>query len=301
MGQTKAQTALIICNLVVFIIGVVLNSLSIYPGYKSIFPKQTGKVSDEHPTEVTPAGSTFAIWGAIYIWQGIWILYSLTLPCRSRAGDISSVYFYGFYILATLLNFTWLLVWSREYLGISFALLAMLALSLNGALFFAYRGLHNYIIKFPDFEEVLVLPNKVDVWCTRFLVINGIVFYATWTTIATLLNLTITLQYDFEANPSTVASVALAILLCIVLGWFALENFVLEKYLRFTFSEYITLIIGMSGILKRQWTDGHGNQAFILAILVISIILFIARVALIVYKEKKSLHEGENLRLIVRM
>ena len=295
MGQSKAQIALIICNFLVFIVTLVFNYLA--RNNKTVFPKGTGEVSREHPTEITPASSTFAIWAAIYIWQTVWIIYTLTPLCRPRAGNILPTYFYGFYALSSVLNFTWLLVWSREYLGISFAILALASLSLDGALFFAYRGLNNYLAKFPNNEE---LPNKVDVWCTRFLVINGVVFYATWTTIATLVNMTITLQYDFKANSSTVASVALAILLCIVLGWFILENFVLERHLRFTFSEYITLIIGLSGILKKQWTDGHGNQAFVLAILVISILLFIARITLIVYKEKKNMHEGENYKLIVR-
>ena len=295
MAQSKAQIALIISNLLVFIVTVVFNSLSTTKS--KIFPKATGEISGENSTQITPAGSTFAIWGAIYIWQAVWIIYSLTLICRPRAANILSPYFYGLYTLSSLFNLTWLLVWARGYLGIAFAIIAMLALSLDGALFFAYRGLNNYLAKFPNDES---LPNKIDVWCTRFLVINGVVFYATWVTIATLLNMTITLQYDFNANGSTVASVALTILLCIVLAWFILENVVLEKYLRFTFSEYLTLIIALSGILKKQWTDGHGNQAFVLAILIIASLLLLARIGFIFYKEKKNIHKGENMKLILR-
>ena len=295
MGQSKVQIVSIICNLVVFIVTIVFNRL---PKPSKIFPNQVGEVSRDNPNDIKPTRSTFAIWPAIYTWQAIWIIYTLSLLLRPRAGNILPVYFYGFYSLSSVLNVTWLLVYSRGYLGISFAVLAMIALSLDGALFFGYRGLNNYLAKFPNDES---LPNKIDVWCTRFLVINGIVFYATWTTIATLLNMTTTLQYDFKANPSTVGSVALAILLCIVLGWFVLENFTLENYLRFTFSEYITLIIALSGILKRQWTDGHGNQAFVLTILIITILLFIARIALIVYKEKKDINKEDNLKLIVRI
>ncbi len=33
------------------------------------FNKSTAQVSDENPTEFTPAGPTFSLWGLIYTWQ----------------------------------------------------------------------------------------------------------------------------------------------------------------------------------------------------------------------------------------
>lgn len=34
-----------------------------------LFNKSTAQVSDENPTEFTPAGPTFSLWGLIYSWQ----------------------------------------------------------------------------------------------------------------------------------------------------------------------------------------------------------------------------------------
>ena len=34
-----------------------------------LFDKSTAQVSDENPTEFTPAGPTFSLWGLIYTWQ----------------------------------------------------------------------------------------------------------------------------------------------------------------------------------------------------------------------------------------
>ena len=33
------------------------------------FNKSTAQISDENPTEFTPAGPTFGLWGLIYSWQ----------------------------------------------------------------------------------------------------------------------------------------------------------------------------------------------------------------------------------------
>ena len=34
-----------------------------------LFNKSTAQISDENPTEFTPAGPTFSLWGLIYSWQ----------------------------------------------------------------------------------------------------------------------------------------------------------------------------------------------------------------------------------------
>ena len=37
--------------------------------FLELFNKSTAQVSDENPTEFTPAGPTFSLWGLIYSWQ----------------------------------------------------------------------------------------------------------------------------------------------------------------------------------------------------------------------------------------
>ena len=48
---------------------------------------------------------------------------------------------------------------------------------------------------------------------------NGLALYATWTTVATLVNLTIVLDYDAEMLPENAATVTLSVLTCILLAW----------------------------------------------------------------------------------
>jgi hypothetical protein len=58
-----------------------------------------------------------------------------------------------------------------------------------------------------------------DLWLTRILVLNGLLFYNTWTTIASLINLAAAMQYDGGVNGSTSAYVALALLTATVLTY----------------------------------------------------------------------------------
>ena len=281
MAVSKAKTAAIAINLVVFIIVTILNYFSTKSG--KVFPKATGKVSDDYQTEVTPAGSTFAIWGFIYIYQLAWVIYSLTLLCRN-APDILPTSFYVSFTFATIFNLSWLLVWSREHLGLAFVFIALIGIFLEASLYFSFTSLERYIEKLRSGESP---PSATDVWCIRMLVHNGIIFYTTWVTVATCLNMTIVLQYDLEANGSKAALGSLIILFLIIVVWFLLENFVFAAYTRFTFTEYIVLVVALSGILKKNWTDGKGNQGFVMFLLVLSAILLILRLVVIFVKERK--------------
>ena len=48
---------------------------------------------------------------------------------------------------------------------------------------------------------------------------NGLGLYTTWTTIATLINLSIVLTYDVHLTPLDAATVAYALLTAVLLGW----------------------------------------------------------------------------------
>lgn len=48
---------------------------------------------------------------------------------------------------------------------------------------------------------------------------NGIMIYTTWTTIATLINLTIVLIYNVDMDPATAATISYCILAAVLLVW----------------------------------------------------------------------------------
>lgn len=48
---------------------------------------------------------------------------------------------------------------------------------------------------------------------------NGVMIYTTWTTIATLINLTIVLTYNANMSPTNAATVSYSILAFVLLAW----------------------------------------------------------------------------------
>ena len=279
MAVPGSKKTLILLNVVCFIGLLALNGLS---NIKSpLFPRNIGNVSSEFPTEITPSGPTFAIWGFIYAFQMAWVLYTLTLICRSNAADILPATLYVAFTVSCVCNVCWVLVWVREIFGLSLALLAGTVVSLATCVFTASKSLHDYLKNEKN-------PIVADVWCVRILVQNGIIFYNAWVTIATCINLVVTLHYQLGFDASKSATAALAVLLCVTVFWFILENFVLQDYTRFVFAEYIVLIVGLSGVMKAHWTGGQGNQSFVLVCLIVSALFFIARIALIIVQEKRK-------------
>ena len=303
MALGKAKTVLISINGIIFIAVAIISYFS--RKTSSLFPKATGAVSDDNPTEITPASWTFTIWAFIYVYQLIWVISTLTSICRN-APDILSGWFYVAFTMANLCNFSWLLVWSREYLGLAFVFIVLIAVFLDLALFFSLTGLKEYIDTFAPKKEspagdVHPVPSTFEVRLVRFLVQNGVMFYATWVSVAACLNFTIFITYDLGADGSKAATGALCVLTLIIVAWFVLENFVLELYTRYLFSHYIVLLVGLSGILSKNWTNGSGNQGFVLFLLILSAILFIIRLLFIFFKEwRRAGNADEKLSLVTR-
>lgn len=123
-----------------------------------------------------------------------------------------------------------------------------------------------------------------DVWLTRILVLNGLLFYATWTTIASLINLTITVQYDADYNSSNAAYISLALLTATVITYFLLENTLFDRYLRYVFAVYPVIIWALSAVLAKKWNsdDPSGVNIFTLVLLIITVTLAMLRIVLFI-------------------
>jgi len=270
----------ICCNAVVFAVTLLMALLG---DETKLYPKKISAVSRKYPTDLKASRSTFKIWNAIYTFQCAWILYTITLVFRKDATEIIPVKCYVLYSFARICSTVWRLVVSRDLSTVApFLLLLTAATSLNICLLYVLKGAN-------DEKLDRITCNRFDLWCTRVFVPNAIVFYSMWQDIATCLSFNKMLIYDAHASRSTAATTALTVLVCIVVGWFVLENFIIERYTRFLFLEYVVLIIAASGLLKAQWKDGSGNEGYILAFLILCVLFLAARLGIIFYKEKKRL------------
>lgn len=274
MAVSFVNGALIVANLIAFIIKIVFNAQA--NTVSRVFPVKTGDVSTKNQTDLTPAPVTFAIWGVIYLLQLSWIIYTLSLIVRPAAPDILPAWFYIAYMVTCCFNVTWLIVWAHQKIAAASAVLFGITLSLVTCLALAYNSLDSYLMTTGE-----SFVSSIDVWCIRALVLNGLMFYTAWVSIASCINFAIFLQRDVGLTRSRAGSIALSMLLAVLLVWFALENFTLSQYTKYTFSEYVVLIIGLFGVLRKQWTDGRGNQTYVLALFVLSILMFGARLMII--------------------
>uniref|UniRef100_A0A3B4XP38 Uncharacterized LOC111656236 n=1 Tax=Seriola lalandi dorsalis TaxID=1841481 RepID=A0A3B4XP38_SERLL len=187
-------------------------------------------VSAVFDTQITPSGWTFSIWSVIYIWLTAMIIYILASLCRSPA-----VLPYGFFIswcINLCFNIGWLLVWDRVMIAALVFLILVICTNYSMICFICH-GLHIY-------GPWLKKYHNADLWLLRVLQVqNGVMIYTTWTTIATLINLTIVLTYDVKMSPTDAA--------------FILENIVLDKHVRYILVIYPVVIWALAGNLDKNY------------------------------------------------
>ena len=88
------------------------------------------------------------------------------------------------------------------------------------------------------------------------------------------------------------STVALALLMALIVAWFVLDNFVWEKYFRFTYTVYPVLILAMSALvdkLRFPWVPIPGNQNLIIAAvnLAVATLALVAKIMLSVWRWRK--------------
>ncbi|KAM9308324.1 uncharacterized protein PAF06_012515 [Gastrophryne carolinensis] len=249
MREHKILLAVLIClSAVSYICTVVFNALSaISKG--GLFLTTAANISNNNPLDVTPAGWTFSIWSVIYIWNGLWIVYVVsTLFRRNKMGPIYSKpaihppEFYALWILNNIINIGWLFLWDRELLIFADVFLALIPLTCYMMLYLSYKNCYHY-------RTWMATHQRFDLWCIRMLVHNGLATYATWTTIATVINFGIVLKYSsLGVHEPDVSTMVLCLVFFALVFWFLMETFIFEKYVRYTFTIYPVAIVASVGV-----------------------------------------------------
>lgn len=196
-----------------------------------------------------------------------------------RNPEILTPLFHIFYIANLCFNIVWLFLWDEELFGFAFGALAMITLSLYFSAILSHKNILNSV-------PILKRNNKKDIWLMRILVNNGLAFYATWVTAATMLNFAISLIYDFKVLDINDASLlAICVLGFVIVVYFVLDIYIFEEYTRYTLSPYLQLLIAFAGILSKNW-DSKSTTAIITLVLAILApgLMFISKIAMTIYK-----------------
>jgi hypothetical protein len=163
---------------------------------------------------------------------------------------------------------------------------------LDAALYTTIGLLFGYFYKIKDKVSV------VDTILTYTLPMNGLCLYATWTTIASLINLTAAAQSTTSISNVNMATVSLTLLLVILLTYFILENTVLRLYgFRYVFSVYPVVTWALVGVLvaQRGSEDIKRNNIYTLILLLLAIMMLIVKLVLFAWRFLVAVRAEQSL------
>nr|XP_039254827.1 uncharacterized protein LOC120331753 [Styela clava] len=275
MALTILAMVALICIYVFTGISVVRNN--------PLFRNSVGEVSRRYETDITPANYAFGIWNLIFLWEAAWVLFAVSSIWRTTAEgpilmnpDVLPMEFYIFWILSCVFYVGWLFLWDREYLLIAF--IDLLLLTLSGYAAVAFQG-----IATAKYADELSKKSDVDLTLIYVLVQNGTDLFYSWTTIATLLNLSSALTYDpmvkKRVNKITSGTIALAVLGVLVIGWSVCENTVFYEYFKYVYAWYGVLLWACSGILVKNFDKTSRNSIITVILLCVIIVCLVAKIA----------------------
>ena len=247
---------------------------------------------------MTPVSLVFPIiWTTIYAWQAVWLLYGLTTICRRMRNTGSYLYVYPplipkltyiFFILNNVVVTVWIFLWDREYLEYALIALALSVAALYLAIFFTARQTLNYGVEFVNNGQAY------ELCLVRTLAHNGMSFFATWISIATLLNLGTVLAYRVNLDQVLASTIVLLILAGELVFWFIADLFLIEKATRYIFTPYIVVIVAaLGGVLKGNFDATNANSLLTAVILGAACLMFVIKIAAVcVRRKRKPLYSG---------
>lgn len=277
----------IVLSVLVFIVTMVFTALASIG--VSPFLQPTGNISDIYTTQITPDGWTFAIWGIIYAFMaGITVYFLAGLFRKNAYGYMycsPAVLPRGFFAIWCLnlgFNVGWLFLWDRSLMIPALIFLIFIAITNYIMIAFSCLGLHSY-------GAWLRKYHKVDLYLTRVLVQNGLAVYATWTTIASLVNLNVVLTTEAKMSQSDASTTVLSILVVVIATWFVLENWLLERHVRYIWSIYPSVIWALSGVFTKNFNTASPsrNNIFNAALLGVGCCLCVLRIGLVFWRHRK--------------
>jgi benzodiazapine receptor len=186
-------------NVVAFVFTIIINGLA--GSTTLIGGVNTAFISDSNPTLITPAGFTFAIWGAIYILLGVFVVYQ-ALPSQKEKQYHKQIGW--LFVLISLANIAWLFLW--QYNLVTLALPVIILFLIGLILIYKRLGIGKAQV---PLKEKLAIHTPFSV-------------YLGWLTIATIANVAVagvSVNWDgFGIGPETwgILIIIIALLLTLI-------------------------------------------------------------------------------------
>lgn len=208
-----------------------------------------GELSNKYFTLFTPAGYAFSIWGVIYLLLALFIVHQWYLIIRKSDDEAISKGGLWFFF-SNIANGAWVIVWSLEYILLSFFVMLVLLYSLVQLV-----KTYNLEISNPPIRIILFI------WWP-------ICIYFGWIILATMTNFSIVLKYILNFN-----------LLIPEIYWtVGLITLSTGIYLYLTFARNLreAALVGVWGLVAITIKHWNQEDAVAYSALIAAVVLFIA-------------------------
>ena len=122
----------------------------------------------------------------------------------------------------------------------------------------------------------------------RLFVQNAIGISASWCVILSLLNLDMALVYRSGVSREISGTAVHALLLFYIIVWFFVDNFVCEKFLRYTFSPYLVFLLFQGGCVAHSTYSGEYMFVLVTFILSVAILAAVLKIILLIKNQVTS-------------
>jgi hypothetical protein len=254
-------------NIIAVFITILVNGLA---NLLPIGGKNTGELSDNIPNLFVPSGTTFAIWGIIYILIILFALYlakDLFRKEKTTSPLVEKISY--FFILASLANIIWIFLWHYEQIIVS--LLAMILLFVSLLIIYLRLNIGREQV---SLKEKLFINVPISV-------------YLGWITVATIANVTavlVTIGWDGFGISEELWTILVLIVATIIT--------ILILATRKDYAYSAVIIWALIGIYLKRIADDpmYGVQARIAytAAIAIVVIVIIAAISAFLHYVKKG-------------
>ncbi|XP_044032775.1 uncharacterized protein LOC122866760 [Siniperca chuatsi] len=219
----------------------------------ALFQTSSRNVSNTFPLEVTMDWWSDSFWIMIDFWSKAWLLVAVvSLFKRNVLGPEScnpEIHPPVFYLMWTMINITRMcsmFLWDRYDILGAIILRWILPFLSFYMLYMSYCNLNKH-------KAWLAINNPSVISWTRYLTQNGLAVFAWWSLFNAVVGLGIVLKYKAGVPDPLVSTIVLTIVSSFTIIWFILQSFLLNKYLRYTFSVYAILILGLGAMFTRSY------------------------------------------------
>ncbi|MFX1454385.1 MAG: hypothetical protein ACFFDB_03335, partial [Promethearchaeota archaeon] len=128
MIDDKRKLILQVLNLTTLILTVIINYVA---AAVPLGLGNTGEISDLYPNLFVPAGITFSIWGVIYVFLGIFVVYQFRDIFKEEKVEMPYIEKISYlFIISNIANLTWILFWHYGLIYLSIVAMIIILFSL---------------------------------------------------------------------------------------------------------------------------------------------------------------------------